>query len=245
MTDADKAHPNIDLWKRLVGEFLIIVAGVLVALAVDDMRQSAADRELEQYLVVRVSRDIDEDLSELARATLRAERKIWLIDALLASLDDLIAFPASEYPQGEADRCRPSCDPRSPEFRPLATLSLMTKFDVTNAAYQEMLSTGSLRVLQDRKLRDRLARFYNEAQERAAGDHRLGLYQEKLNDMLEMNGLVQTDPVDLDELINRLRADPSIPVILRRFRYTVSSQIRHYVAIKSEAESIRSMIAQE
>lgn len=245
MSEANRARPNIDLWKRLVGEFLIIVTGVLAAFAVEDMRQSAADRELEQYLVSRVARDIDEDLSELARATLRAERKIWLIDAILASPENSIVFPAPEYPKGDADQCRPSCDPMSPEFRPLVTLSMNTKFDVTNAAYQEMLSTGSLRVLRDRELRDRLARFYNEANERAAGDHRLGLYNEKVVDSFQMNGLVPTDPVNLEELINQLRTDPSIPLVLKRFRWAVSGQIGHYVAIRSEAESIRKSIAQE
>ena len=60
---------------RLVGEFAVIVLGVLVALGFDDWRQNRADRELEQYLLGRLSNDLVADATDLKLAQVMAARR--------------------------------------------------------------------------------------------------------------------------------------------------------------------------
>lgn len=242
MADAVEASATRSVWKRLIGEFLIIVAGVLVALGVDDLRQNASDRQLASYLLTRVLQDLDADLFELERVKLRAERKIWLTNALLRGLGDAAAGPETPYPEGTADGCRPTCDPQSPEFRPLNTLGLTTQFDLTDAAYQEMLSTSSLRVLDDFALREALSTYYANAAENAGADRRFGLFHEPSLDALEATGLAVTDSVDLDGLIRRLAAYPSFRVTLRRIRFNVQGQLNNYLEVQRQAEALREIL---
>ena len=50
---------------RWLGEFIVIVLGVLVALAVDDWRDYRSDRVLEQHLIGRLAADLRADEADL------------------------------------------------------------------------------------------------------------------------------------------------------------------------------------
>lgn len=58
-------------WKRLVGEFLVIVVGVLVALAVDEWRGARTDRALERQYLDRLQGDLVETRIRLDTARLQ------------------------------------------------------------------------------------------------------------------------------------------------------------------------------
>ncbi|KPK65098.1 MAG: hypothetical protein AMS21_05645 [Gemmatimonas sp. SG8_38_2] len=49
-------------WTRLIGEFLVIVVGVLVALGVDNWAGAASDRRLEREYLERLLEDVQSDL---------------------------------------------------------------------------------------------------------------------------------------------------------------------------------------
>jgi hypothetical protein len=55
-----------ELRGRLIGEFVVIVLGVLVALAVDDWNQERSDRELEINLLDRMQSEVLADGADLA-----------------------------------------------------------------------------------------------------------------------------------------------------------------------------------
>ena len=59
-------------WGRLAAEFVVIVAGVLVALAADDYRDRVNDRRLERESLRQVLRDLEidrEDISPMLEQT--------------------------------------------------------------------------------------------------------------------------------------------------------------------------------
>lgn len=229
-------------WWRLVGEFVVIVMGVLVALGVDDVRQASFDRELEGYLFSRIAQDLDADIAELERTTLRAQRRVWLADAILDGLDGADLPPRTPFPKGTSDavgNCVPTCDPYGEEFRPLSILAMFTQFDLTDGTYREVLSTGSLGVLRDLRLREELAAYYDLATEGAAGDQRSGRFHEQFLDELQKVGLTTDDDVALGELIDTLRPHPAMQVSLRRLKSTISNQLFNYDRVGGAARLIR------
>jgi hypothetical protein len=235
--------PSRKWWARLLGEFLVIVVGVLVALGVDDLRQASEDRELESYLRVRLAQDLDEDIEELERVILRAERRLWLINTVLGVDTGGDDAPSGPFPAGDADvigNCVPSCDPYSSDFRPLSVLAMFTQFDLSDGTYREMLATGSLRVLRDLALRESLAAYYNLAAEGAAGDQRSGQYHEQFLDELQLVGLTSDDPLALPELRTELASHPSMMVTLRRLRSTIRNQLFNYERVYAGAKALRS-----
>lgn len=58
-------------WQRLLGEFVVIVVGVLVALAVDEWRSTRSDRALEQQYLERLEGDLTRTRSALDTARLQ------------------------------------------------------------------------------------------------------------------------------------------------------------------------------
>ena len=58
--------------RRSVGEFAVIVMGVLVALGVDDLRQTGEERRIEREAYVQLLEDLRLDSIDLAEARMRA-----------------------------------------------------------------------------------------------------------------------------------------------------------------------------
>jgi hypothetical protein len=146
----------------LFGEFVVIVVGVLVALAVDDFAQRRADRELEGHLTERLWTDLAADAGDLALAQTQVARRRWLFAAFEESLrtgqppasppDSLVRMEGAARLLEDAGRPGEAADAREwtdPIARPLLSLRRKPEFDLSDDAYQEMLSVGALRILGD------------------------------------------------------------------------------------------------
>jgi hypothetical protein len=123
-------------------EFVVIVIGVLVALAADEWREERADRVAEAEYVARLVLDLQEDVASLRRAEAGFAGKK---DALerLASLD-----PTEVVGQRFAED--------------VASASAWS-WDLTAAhstTYEEMRSAGRLGLIRDADLRGAIAKYY-------------------------------------------------------------------------------------
>ena len=129
---------------RVFGEFVLIVAGVLVALAADQYAETRRERTLEASYLNRLYEDVEattESVRGVGARFLRAELAVRYLDSLLAS-------PGAEPPGGSVlylatQRASPG--------------SLPTYFRGT---LDEMESTGNLRLISDPSLRGRVLSFF-------------------------------------------------------------------------------------
>ena len=80
-------------YARWFGELHVIVVGVLVALAVDDLMQRRADRELEAHLLDRLRDDLVADAGDLAFARVQISRRKWFFDTMARVLAEGGAVP--------------------------------------------------------------------------------------------------------------------------------------------------------
>lgn len=151
---------------RLAAELVVIVVGVLIALAVDDLRERRADHVLARHLLESVAADLRADVAELESVLQDARSVQEASDRILIA----VGRPGSD---GAATR-----DPS--ELAPdVAILVGGVDFDLSDVAYREMTSTGSSQVLPN-DLRREIAQYYWLVQSfnitySDFGEHRIGL----------------------------------------------------------------------
>ena len=132
--------------RRGVAEFAVIVAGVLVALGVDEWRESLRDHTSETLYVERLIDDLRADTAELSGALVRGEEKDVRLRRLIGlSADDL---------NDEAGIRRAMEDlVRSQGWGWEYPTARRVTFD-------ELLSVGGLRLVTDLQVREAISQYY-------------------------------------------------------------------------------------
>ncbi len=125
-------------------EVIVIVAGILIALAISDWDQSRKDRALEQEYLERLIADVETNLSESEQHAVwqgfivKNARLVFPLVAYGAATDyDDVSIVAQAY------NATPSAVPAW-----------------TTATYLELLSTGRLVLISSTELRTRLSEYY-------------------------------------------------------------------------------------
>lgn len=141
--EATKWRPSA---RRAAAEFGVIVAGVLVALAVDEWRQSLQDRAAEAQYVERLLEDVRADTAELSGALLRGREK----DVRLRRLIQL-----SERDLSDAQKLALAAEDldRSQGWGWDYPTARTVTFD-------ELLSVGALGLITDVQVREAISDYY-------------------------------------------------------------------------------------
>jgi len=133
---------------RVLSELIVIVAGVLIAFQVETWRDDVQTRQREQAQLVALAADFNENAARLRDAEAFQRR------ALLA-YHEVLAIGAGDAPM-------PPPDSAYTLFRHIRQFA---RFEPVTGAYDAMVSSGDLRLLQSQELRAHLAAFAG-----AAGD---------------------------------------------------------------------------
>ena len=127
-------------------EILVVVVGVIIALAINAWWQSRQNAASEAQYLMLLSRDLDE---------------------MQAHLTELRAFEQAQIRDGVQAYRILSARTRTPEDQRQASvdmtnLTMRRTMTPSNATYTDLLSTGNLRLISNRALRDRIVSFYAE-----------------------------------------------------------------------------------
>jgi len=127
-------------------EFLVVVTGVLVAIALNAWYQGRRDATTEATYLALLSRDVERTVADLQEAA-AFERS--------QEMNGLTAYRAfsSRRAGPEPDSVRVA----------LTQLLVRRTATLSKATYEDLLSTGNLSLISDRALRDRIVRFYDES----------------------------------------------------------------------------------
>ena len=211
------SEDRTEMWRRLGLEFIAIVLGVLVALAVDDWRQSRADRELEKHLLTSLRADLEADEDD-AKFQQEAEQKLRdAVDHILAVVDNPLA-PATVRNNATGNEIDAS----------LCLLKYRLELEVSKSTFSEMLATGSLKVIQNTDLRKQIAKYYTESGILLAIPNRLIDPRPEFLTALASVGVVPCYAEHLPDLVERLKSEPLIATHALRIRsyYTGDSIVR-------------------
>jgi hypothetical protein len=120
---------------RWIGEVVVIIVGVLIALGVDDWRQGVADRQLEANLLERLEEDLVADAGDLAHAQLALARRQWVYSAITEVLSG--ADLATQQPPDSLVRAEWALAPMVAANRPEANSA------TTWAPHQQPLASST------------------------------------------------------------------------------------------------------
>jgi len=138
---------------RIATEFIVIVAGVLAALAVDQWRQSREDLVLEKDLLRSLAQDVETDSTDYARLPERALGRATSAETLLRNFRP--QAPRSANVLVAIDTLGPFPEPVTDAelIGVFAALVRSSDLDVADGAYQEFSEGGGQRLVRNRDLR--------------------------------------------------------------------------------------------
>ena len=139
--------PKLKLdWKYFVGELLIVTLGVLIALALDSWNDARVELRLEDEILDQLVSDIEADTLLFATWSAELEAKLDALDRVSAILSD----PNSEIGDSVA-------------FLRSIVVGSEYGWDqpgLNRTTFDELVSSGSLGLISDPKMRRRLVDYY-------------------------------------------------------------------------------------
>ncbi len=132
-------------WKYGISELLIVVAGVLIALAANGLLQERQDRSLELEYVEGLIADLRLDTAQLSIHIAEAEERMHYARVVLSAFDaGLRMLSPAEFA-------------RAVEFGTYFSYPTYSRSTI-----DDLMSTGNLRLVRSKELKDSLARYYAE-----------------------------------------------------------------------------------
>lgn len=130
-------------WRRLFGEFFIVVVGVLIALWVDELREARVDAGLEVEYLRSLVTDLDADLAQFDST------EAWMRKQESAAATVLALYAGSPPSEDAADLVA-AVETAGWQYWP----------SITRNTIDDLRSTGNLRLIRDPALRRAIASYY-------------------------------------------------------------------------------------
>ena len=126
-----------------IGEIFLVVLGILIALQINNWNENRKERKLEQDYYCRLKEDLQQDETHLARLIIENEERIKMSNTALYLLQQ-----KNPYRKDVINALRG------------ATIRTTFTFKPTQAAYEDIKSSGKLNTLTDIKLKTQLINYY-------------------------------------------------------------------------------------
>ncbi|MCB1606237.1 MAG: hypothetical protein KDI71_04585 [Xanthomonadales bacterium] len=130
-------------WAKTATELLTIIAGVLIALWIGELRQGYLDRQKEQEYLLRLAEDLGQDIDEIERVNRHIDGRVTAALNALRFLDSGPDASPLETTIGDFDRA-----------------GYITFFIHARSTWDDLAATGSLQLITDSTLRRSLSRYY-------------------------------------------------------------------------------------
>ena len=145
-----------------LGEILLVMIGILLALQVNTWNNNRINRNLEKQYLNRMIQDLGADLEEVERATLSSYRRILLGANVLDTLGVENFNPSDIYQLALQHHENGDFEIPSTFGEKLVQLRTYRVFNGTDITMQELLSNGKLDVIRDEHLRIAVQDHYSK-----------------------------------------------------------------------------------
>ena len=128
-------------WKYAIGEVVLIFIGITLAMWFNNWNEDRKDRKLEQQYLIDVHQDLLNDTSSLNLV-------LKLINGHIISAENILAYMDSDILVDTFDMLR--------DFQNAGFLYF---YNADLSTYNDLVNSGNLRVVQDKKLKDMLSDY--------------------------------------------------------------------------------------
>ena len=233
--------------QRWAGEFVVIVLGILAALAVDSWSQDRKDRQLEREYLARIKDDLRWDLEEIEVAISASIGQARAATTILIELNDPLAeaiplfsdsikatdFTAPVHEEGEYSKGHAMWD---------AVRS--RSFSTRRGTYDELLATGRIIVINDTKLRAAIIDHYSMTEDRVTGlPEWVKKASDEVDELVRKTGFNAFDFDAVDDPYPLLRNLDELPALLRNVRRVSLRQVLMLEAVDKSSRELLEAIA--
>ncbi len=203
-----------------IGEIILVVVGILIALAINDRRHSKQDRQDEKIYLSRLVEDLSMDNVDIKEANLFAYKRITISTWILEHLGDSSLNFEPKSLLKKAAEAAPIHQNWTKDSLGLAITRLLSAriFDHNEVTFQEMISTSKIQVIQDLSLRTDINRHYVAARKALNTNNDILLAQQNLLNALKSNGLTPSTIAATPGLIQQLKGNRQIVAELNYIR---------------------------
>jgi len=146
-----------------LGEIVLVVIGILIALQINTWNQDRILQKEETGYLKRIIGDLEPDLQTLELVKDNYESKLVLGEEVLETLgsDHLeVLQEMNGFQRALAQKAAYADRLQEPFGRKLLLILMIARFSQTQNAYQEMLDTGKIAIIQDDSLKLALQKQY-------------------------------------------------------------------------------------
>jgi len=217
---------------RGFAELIIIVIGVLIALAVDEWRDNIQLEEQKNHILSTLLVDLEEDRKDYEDFNATSQRRSRAAQYLL-----------SYSTGGDPESTGWSGSPGEAIFQ----LAYSARIATTRSGFMEMISAGGRMAVYDDDLRSQILKYYSLATDRAAVNGFITPQTQRFNAALEAIGVSPSDRDAIDA--QSVMANPTANALVRTLGETAgfaTLYIEDLVEANHQlAESIRRALADE
>ena len=183
---------------RAFAELMIIVAGVLLALAVDEWRENVELEKQRNHILLSLLVDLEEDRRDYRdfNATSRRRRQAAQFLLSLSAVGDSESTDWTNSP-GEA----------------IFQLAYSARIQTTRSGFTEMISVGGRMAVDDNDLRSQILKYYSLATDRAAVNGFITPQTQRFHAALESMGISPSDRDTIDAQL--VMANPTARALVR------------------------------
>lgn len=205
----------------LFSEFIIIVLGVLVALAVDNWNESRRNDDIRSHLIASLLNDLSEDANDYSQFAGNSELRAKAAQLILShAAGEAVDFAAADLTPGEA----------------LFLLGRTSRLETVESTFQEMTARGTGTSITDSELRIEISHYYGLARDRADINELLIPAILRYRAYLEELGLSYVDRDALE--VDRVLQQPHILAVIRELGLWAQSAVRQTADVQAANEKL-------
>jgi len=134
-------------FKYAIGEIVLVVIGILIALQINNWNESRKDKNVEHNYLLRLLNDIENDTKTLEYSRRLSKIRLNQIDLLNNAIENpnLVAENESQI------------------IESIEKVTWRSYLSLSRIVYNELLNSGKMSLIQSENLRGSLAKYYNDA----------------------------------------------------------------------------------
>jgi hypothetical protein len=210
---------------RGIAELFIIIAGVLIALAVDEWRDNIQLEKQRLHILSALLVDLEEDRRDYADFNATSRRR-W----------QAAQFLLSYSPAGDLEATGWTESPGEAVYR----LAYSARVQTTRSGFMEMISAGGRMAIHDNALRSQILKYYSLATDRAAINGFITPETERFQAALEAIGVSAADRDTIDAKF--VMANPTVSALVRTLGETAEFATRYIEDLVQANEQLSELI---
>jgi len=220
-------------FKYAVGEIILVVVGILIALQINNWNEDRKLRNVEQAYIESFGEDIRADIESLEN-----HREVTKMN--MQSAKNVVKVIRSDKPAAEIDLIAPSPYDKNDTIIFLNSISragFIWYPEVTDYTFADLKSSGGTSMIRDKELKKSIFRYYallgNYADWKLQKDEAQRIYQNIQSGLLdpslrilsnyseeEKKDFLKENSIDLEKITDKLRTHPDLEAALNGMIYS-------------------------